>query len=70
MEEDLLGTFSRTRKPYLNGSGSSAWGDLHVNLAVRRTEIIGTIASSDFGAEAHFFAEPYNRSNHMMQSKE
>jgi hypothetical protein len=28
MEEDLLGTFSRTRKPYLNGSGSSAWGVL------------------------------------------
>jgi hypothetical protein len=25
-EEDLLGTFSCTRKPYLNGSGSSAWG--------------------------------------------
>jgi hypothetical protein len=31
MEEDLLGTFSRTRKPYLNGLGSSAWGDtIHV----------------------------------------
>jgi len=29
MEEDLLGTFSRTRKPYLNGSGSSAWGANH-----------------------------------------
>ena len=25
-EEDLLGTFFHTRKPYLNGSRSSAWG--------------------------------------------
>jgi hypothetical protein len=28
MEEDLLDTFSCTRKPYLNGSGSSAWGEI------------------------------------------
>jgi hypothetical protein len=42
MEEDLLGTFSRTRKPYLNGSGSSAWG-VHEEPELRHMEVCGLV---------------------------
>jgi len=58
MEEDLLGTFSYTRKPYLNGSGSLAWGGMsphwsfifilfyfHIGVSYHSINTIGPLGS-------------------------
>jgi hypothetical protein len=50
-EEDLLGGFYHTRKPYLSGSGSSAWG---ADMQERN-------ANSAFGSGSLIMSERCNR---------
>jgi len=52
VEEDLLGGFYSTRKPYLTGMGSSAWGVdfmLFGPNVSRKTPKIGSFVTTEFG---------------------